>query len=52
MNPYSSWLNGSDPMEVIRSTPDAVVGALAGKDPDTPWAPGKWSRRQILAHLV
>lgn len=52
MNPYASWLGGLEPLAVIRETPSRVRRAVQGSDPDKAWTPGKWSKRQILAHLA
>src|SRR6201996_3829808 len=55
MNPYSSWLNGRDPLEVIRATPARLEKPIKGVSPETlnrSPAPGKWSVRDILCHLA
>lgn len=48
-------LGDRDPLEVLRHTPGEVA-ALFGQAPEArftePWAPGKWSPFQILAHLA
>lgn len=55
MNPYASWLGGSDPLEVIRDTPGRCALAIQGLTSEAlnriP-APGKWSVRDILCHLA
>jgi uncharacterized damage-inducible protein DinB len=55
MNPYASYLNGRDPVEVMAATPTALQALLHGlTEPqiETPPAPGEWSIREILAHLA
>ncbi len=55
MNPYASYLGGQDAITVLRETPSALQSLVAGLSPqqlDTPPAPGKWSIREILAHLA
>ena len=55
LNPYAKFLNGQDPLTVLRNTP-ARLKALAQKIGParitTPPAPGKWSARDILCHLA
>lgn len=53
--PYSSHLEGRDPLVVMRETIPAIAQALAGWTPEQferPIAPGKWSVRQVLTHLA
>jgi hypothetical protein len=56
MNPYSLWMEGMDPLAVIRETPLKLREAMASHDAagttDTPRAEGAWTARQILAHLA
>jgi len=50
-NPYGRHLGDLDPLAVLAST----AARLAAIDPATyatPWAPGKWTYGQILAHLA
>ena len=55
LNPYAMHLGDSDPMEVITTTPDRVGRLTFGLGPDvcnrSP-ATGKWSVREIVAHLA
>lgn len=54
MNPYASYLGNQDPIRVLTETP-ARLRQLAASLKDrinTPPAPGKWSPREILAHLA
>lgn len=44
-----------DPLAVLRTTEGALREAIGGVDPEQlakPEAPGKWSVRQVLAHLA
>lgn len=52
---YFALLGDLDPIEVLQTTPGHVSAFLEGAVPDDvdrPWAAGKWSARQILAHLA
>ncbi len=50
LNPYASFLNGGNPLEVIAATP-ARLAALAAAPSRTP-LPGKWGIREIVCHLA
>jgi uncharacterized damage-inducible protein DinB len=55
LNPYAKFLNGQEPRAVIASTPGLLhqaVCALTPEQIEAPTAPGKWSVRQIVAHLA
>ena len=55
MNPYASWLDGKDPLEVIRATPGRLEKSIEGSLSETlnrAPAAGKWSVRDILCHLA
>ncbi|MBI2688298.1 MAG: DinB family protein [Acidobacteria bacterium] len=56
MNPYASWLDGRDPLAIIQETSSLVKAAVdahqAAGTIDRPRAAGKWSLRQVLAHLA
>lgn len=48
-------LGDSDPLDVLRATPDALAawaGRLTPEELARPEAPGKWSVRQVLRHLA
>jgi hypothetical protein len=48
-------LGDSDPVQILRQTPDAIKQLLDGMPAailTTPEAPGKWSIREVLAHLA
>jgi hypothetical protein len=52
VNPYAKFLTGEDLIEQVSSTPARLEEALRGRDLDVPRAPGKWSLRQVLAHIA
>jgi uncharacterized damage-inducible protein DinB len=55
LNPYAKFLDGRDPIPVITSTADhlrALTESLSPAQADAPPAPGKWSVREIIAHLA
>jgi hypothetical protein len=48
-------VEGRNPLDVLQQTPANLRAAIEGIDPARlakPEAPGKWSVRQVLAHLV
>jgi len=53
--PYTPELEGREPLDAIRETlrtfPDVVAGWTAA-DWERPYAPGKWSARQVMIHLA
>ncbi len=55
LNPYAMHLGDGDPVEVIATTADRLHRLTSGLGPDvcdrSP-APGKWSVREIIAHLA
>ncbi len=49
------YLEGRDPLEILEQTPARLAALVTGKADQRlaqPMAPGKWSPRQILAHLA
>lgn len=55
LNPYAIHLGNGDPIEVISTTADRVFRLTSGLGPgvcDRAPAPGKWSVREIVAHLA
>lgn len=55
LNPYAKFLDGQDPIPVLATTPDRLrnlTAHLSGAQIDQPPAPGKWSIREIVAHLA
>ena len=52
---YRKALGGDDPIEVMAASPDrlrALLKGLTERQLSTPPAPGKWSIREIAAHLA
>ena len=55
MNPYASFLGEREAHSVIANTPArlaALFGQIGKEGAERPWAPGKWSARQVLCHLA
>ena len=55
MNPYARYLDGRPVLDIISGTPallQTLTAGLSADAMDTPPAPGKWSVREILAHLA
>ena len=56
LNPYARFIpQDEDPVEVIAETParlHALLDPRTADETDRPVAPGKWSPRQIVAHLA
>gem|GEM_PF-444072 len=55
LNPYASHLGQQDARAVLASTPGLIHQAVCQLTPEqieAPIAPGKWSPRQIVAHLA
>ncbi|HVG26215.1 MAG TPA: DinB family protein [Acidobacteriaceae bacterium] len=55
MVPYSDVLAGRDPQAVITETPSRLAGVLdrlTTEQIKTPTAPGKWSVREVMAHMA
>lgn len=55
LNPYAGALGSREPVEVIAETPvrlGRVLDALSAQQMETPPAPGKWSVREVMAHLA
>jgi len=50
LNPYESFLDGRDPVEIISLTPDRLkeLSAVPSRTPE----PGKWSVREVVCHLA
>lgn len=55
LNPYARFLDGQDPLVLLRATPSRLKNLAARIGPaqiaQSP-APGKWSPRDILCHLT
>ncbi len=55
MNPYANYLDGRDTIDILTATPSALQSFVAGRTTDQmdlPLAPGKWSLREVLAHMA
>ena len=55
LNPYAPFLANLNPILVLADTPTRLAGfalALTPEQLETRRAPGKWSPREILAHLA
>lgn len=55
LNPYAEALGDGDPLEVMRQTPvrlAQMVDGLSAAEIEARPTPGKWSVREILAHLA
>ena len=55
LNPYAKFLDGKEPIPVLTTTVDrlhAVATSLTPAQIDREPAPGKWSIREIVAHLA
>jgi uncharacterized damage-inducible protein DinB len=55
MNPYASYIGDRTPLDVISETPRRLaqlVDTIGPQRLEIPRAPGKWSARDIVAHLA
>ncbi len=55
MSRYNDLLAGRDPLPVMRENVHAVQEMTRGWDEarfNRPWAPGKWTGRQVITHLA
>jgi uncharacterized damage-inducible protein DinB len=55
VNPYAKFLGEHNAVEVIAATPArlaVLTTGLSAEQADAPTAPGKWSTRQMVAHLA
>ena len=55
MNPYAAQLGEQDPVRVLERTPlrlRELADSLGEKRLHQPFAPGKWSPREVFAHLA
>lgn len=54
-NPYAPDLGDHDPVRSLRDTPERYVELLGSWTPEQferPYAPGKWTARQVVIHLA
>lgn len=55
LNPYAKFLDGQEPISVITATVKRLhdlIDPLSPGSADRPAEPGKWSVREIVAHLA
>jgi uncharacterized damage-inducible protein DinB len=55
LNPYAKFLDGQEPISVITATVKRLhdlIDPLSPAQADLPAEPGKWSIREIVAHLA
>jgi hypothetical protein len=55
MTPYSDYVKGQDPLDVLRSTLEGygqVFARNSATEWAAPWAPGKWTAHQIIVHVT
>ena len=55
LNPYAAALGNSDPLEVLATTTqrlEALLSQFTREEIEQRPAPGKWSLREIMAHLA
>lgn len=55
LNPYASFLAGRNPQDVVAATPqrvETILQQLGPQGAERPYAPGKWSARQVVCHLA
>lgn len=53
--PYAAQIEDHDPLDVLKASLEDYRGVFARTSPDqwrAPWAPGKWTRHQVLVHVV
>ena len=54
-NPYGTYVEGLDPMTCLEETPRRIASLVRGwprGHDERSHAPGKWTARQVLAHLA
>ncbi|MDA1306116.1 MAG: DinB family protein [Acidobacteria bacterium] len=53
--PYAEYVAGHDPLTVLTTSLEGYRAVFARTSPEqwqTPWAPGKWTRHQVLVHVT
>jgi len=53
--PYAQYIDGREPLAVLSDTLAryrALFARIAPEQWQSPWAPGKWTRHQVLVHVV
>lgn len=53
--PYREYVTGHDPLDVLKTSLERYRAVFARTSPEqwqTPWAPGKWTRHQVIVHVT
>lgn len=53
--PYAEYVEGREPLDILKDTLQKYRDVFARTSPSqwhAPWAPGKWTRHQVLVHVV
>lgn len=53
--PYAEYVEGREPLDILKDTLQKYRDVFARTSPaqwHAPWAPGKWTRHQVLVHVV
>ena len=53
--PYAEYVEGREPLEILKDSLQKYRDVFARTSPaqwHAPWAPGKWTRHQVLVHVV
>lgn len=53
--PYAGYVEGREPLEILKDSHQKYRDVFARTSPaqwHAPWAPGKWTRHQVLVHVV
>lgn len=53
--PYAEYVEGRDALEILKDSHQKYREVFARTTPaqwHAPWAPGKWTRHQVLVHVV
>ena len=53
--PYAEYVEGREPLDILKDSLQKYREVFARTSPaqwHAPWAPGKWTRHQVLVHVV
>ena len=50
--PYHSFAQVATELNRVLNESAGELAALTDREASTPWSPGKWSRKQVLGHLI
>lgn len=53
--PYAEYVEGREPLDILKDTLQKYRDVFARTSPaqwHAPWGPGKWTRHQVLVHVV